>query len=114
MWWNISSWTEFATDTNGEDGWTWDFTYPNGMWDQRTENMVKRVYDMARHFHCYGRAGYITRQTDPYRLPTMNINYSLPFDQFQMLVTGSNPDHRYYPEAQNFDGPELAHIHCGG
>ena len=34
-----------------------------------------------------------TVETDPYRLPTMNINYLLPFEDFRRLVDRSEPQH---------------------
>ena len=34
--------------------------------------------------------------THPYRLPTMNINYHLPFDDFKRLVDGTEPQYAYY------------------
>ncbi len=74
------------------------FAYPVGLWDERVEAMVKEVYDTARHFHGWGRAEYITRETNPFRLPTMNINYLLEFEDFKHLVNRTDPDHEYYPE----------------
>ena len=76
------------------------FTYPNGLWNERVEGMVKQVYRSARHFHCFGRARYITKGTDPYRLPTMNINSMLSFEDFRRLVDRTAPDHEYCPESR--------------
>lgn len=72
------------------------FGYPNALWNERIEAMVKQEYRTARHGQYFGRAEYITRATNPYRLPTMNINYLLSFDDFERLVTGSDPDYEYY------------------
>jgi len=77
-----------------------DFAYPNGMWDDRIEQMVKEVYRSARHFRVFGQAEYITRQTNPYRLPTMNINYALELEDYQRLVSHTNPNHIFYPEGR--------------
>ena len=47
-----------------------------------------------------GQSEYITSATNPYQLPTMNINYLLPFDDFKRLVNRTDPDYTYYPESQ--------------
>jgi len=77
------------------------FGYPNVLWNERIEAMVKQVYESARHGQYFGRAEYITRQTDPYRLPTMNVSYLLEFDDFQRLVERSDPEYEYYPECRS-------------
>ena len=77
------------------------FGYPNALWNERVEAMVKQVYRTARHGQYFGRAQYITRETDPYRLPTMNISYLLPFEDFKRLVDRSDPAHEYYPECRS-------------
>lgn len=74
------------------------FTYPSRSWSERAEMLVKQVYDSARLFQTFGRAGYLTNDIDPYRLPTMNINYLLPFGDFVCLVEGRQPEREYYPE----------------
>jgi len=58
--------------------------------------MVKQVFDSARLFTAQGRAEYVTSKTDPYRLPTMNINHLLPFEDFQRLVLRTDPEYEYY------------------
>ena len=75
------------------------FGYPNTLWNERIEAMVRQVYRSARQATYTGRAEYITRQTHPYRLPTMNINHHLPFDEFRMLVDRTDPSHEYYVDA---------------
>ncbi len=77
-----------------------DFAYPNGLWDERVERMVKQVYRSARHFRVFGQAEYITRPTDPYRLPTLNINYALDFEEFRRLVCRTDPDHFFYEQGR--------------
>ena len=77
-----------------------DFTYPNGLWNDRIEQMVKEVYRTARHFRVFGQAEYITRQTNPYRLPTMNVNYLLGFDDYRRLVSRTDPDRIFYEESR--------------
>ena len=72
------------------------FAYPAHCWNERVAIMVKQVFDSARLFTAQGRAEYITSQTDPYRLPTMNINYRLAFGDFELLVCRTDPDHEYY------------------
>ena len=47
-----------------------------------------------------GRAEYITQGSDPYRLPAMNVNYLLPFEDFKRLVNRTATDHEYYPESR--------------
>jgi len=81
------------------------FAYPNGLWNDRAEELVKQVYDLARHFQCFGHAHYVTKGTDPFRLPTMNINYLLPFEEFKALVDHTDPDHDYYPGSRVIGGP---------
>ena len=76
------------------------FAYPNGLWDERVEILVKQVYKSARHFKCYGSAEFVFKETDHFRLPTMNINYLLPFTDFQRLVNCNNPEFCYYKESQ--------------
>lgn len=76
------------------------FSYPNGLWDERSEALVKEIYDMARHFRCFGRAEYIDAGADPYRLPAMNINHLLSFEDFERLVGRTDPDHAYYTESR--------------
>jgi peptidoglycan/xylan/chitin deacetylase (PgdA/CDA1 family) len=76
------------------------FAYPNGLWNERIEMMVKQVYASARLFVGVGRAEYITLDTDPYRLPTMNVNYLLPFEDFRRLANRTDPEHEYYPESR--------------
>jgi len=80
------------------------FGYPNTLWNERVEGMVKQVYRSARHAQYFGRAEYITRDTDPYRLPTMNISYLLPLEDFQRLVLRTEPEYEYYPESRNMWG----------
>lgn len=77
------------------------FGYPNSLWNERIEAMVKQVYETARHAQNYGRAQYITRDVHPYRLPTMNISYLLHFEDFQRLVLRTDPDFEYYPECRD-------------
>ena len=77
------------------------FAYPNGLWDNRAEDMVKQVYKSARHYRGVGHADYISRETDPYRLPTMNINYLLPFEDFKYLVNHTDPDFYYFAESRD-------------
>lgn len=77
------------------------FGYPNALWNERCEAMVKQVYETARHGQYFGRARYITCETDCYRLPTMNISYLLGFDDFRRLVKRSDPDYEYYPECRD-------------
>ncbi len=72
------------------------FGYPNALWNQRIEAMVKQVYQSARHATYTGPARYITRDTDPYRLPTMNVNYFMSFDEFKGLVNRTDPQYEYY------------------
>ena len=72
------------------------FAYPGECWNERVELMVKQVFDSARLFSAQGRAEYVTSQTDPYRLPTMNINYQLSFEDFKRLVCRTDPDYEYY------------------
>ena len=76
------------------------FAYPNGLWDDRVEILVKQVYKSARHFKCYGHADYITNETDLFRLPTMNVNYLLPFEDFKRLVNRTDPEYCYYKESE--------------
>jgi len=76
------------------------FGYPNVLWNERVEAMVKQVYQTARHGQYYGKAEYITNHTNQYRLPTMNISYLLPFEDFQRLVLRTDPDYEYYPECR--------------
>ncbi len=73
------------------------FAYPAGLWDERSEAIVKQVFDSARLFPWRGRADYVTRDTDPYRLPTTNINHMFLFEEFKCLVNRSDPDHEYCP-----------------
>ncbi len=77
------------------------FAYPNGLWDERVEVLVKQVYKTARHFRCYGCAENISRDTDFFRLPTMNVNYLLPIEDFQRLVNRQDPDFYYYEECRD-------------
>tara|TARA_B100000809_G_scaffold228582_1_gene241681 strand:+ start:209 stop:1072 length:864 start_codon:yes stop_codon:yes gene_type:complete len=84
------------------------FAYPNGLWNEHIEGMVKQVFDSARLFMGVGRAQYITTRTDPYRLPTMNINYLLPHVDFQRLVDRSDPNYEYYPESREIEHAGLA------
>jgi len=72
------------------------FAYPGNCWNERVEIMVKQVFDSARLFTAQGRAEYVTSKTDPYRLPTMNINHLLPFEDFQRLVLRTDPEYEYY------------------
>ena len=72
------------------------FGYPNGLWNERIEAMVKQVYRSARHATNTGPAEYITQQTNPYRLPTMNINHHLSFDAFRSLVDRTDPSREYF------------------
>ena len=74
------------------------FAYPNGLWNERVEAMVKQVYKSGRHYSGVGRAEYICSDTDPYRLPTMNINYLLPFEDFGRLVDRTDPDFYYFSD----------------
>jgi peptidoglycan/xylan/chitin deacetylase (PgdA/CDA1 family) len=74
------------------------FGYPNTLWNERIEELVKQVYRTARHGQYYGKAEYVTRETNPYRLPTMNVSYLLPLEDFRRLVTRSEPDYEFYPE----------------
>ena len=76
------------------------FAYPNGLWNEHVEVMVKQVYRSARHYSGVGRAQYISRKTDRYRLPTMNINYLLPFEDFRRLVDRTDPDFYYFEESR--------------
>ena len=76
------------------------FTNPDLRWPKRREEMVKAVFLSARGFQWFGRAQYVTARTDPYRLPTMNINHLLPFEQFKMLVDRTDPEFEYYPETR--------------
>ncbi len=76
------------------------FGYPNVLWNERVEAMVIQVYHTARHGQYYGKAEYITNHTNRYRLPTMNISYLLPFEDFQRLVLRTDPDYEYYPECR--------------
>ena len=76
------------------------FGYPNALWNERCENLVKQVYKTARHGQYFGRAQYITHRTDPHRLPAMNINYLLGFENFRRLVLHTEPQHEYYPECR--------------
>jgi len=71
---------------------------PGGDWDEKLEPMVKHVYRTARLFQCVSRAAYITRDTDPYRLPGMNVNYLMAFEDFKCLVTQSDPGGEYCAE----------------
>ena len=75
-----------------------DFAYPNSMWNDRIEGMVRDVYRTARHCRMFGQAEYITRRTDPYRLPTMNVSYLLPFEDYPRLVCRTDPGYVYYRE----------------
>ena len=68
------------------------FAYPNGSWNERTERLAKQVYDSARLFHAEGRVQYITSDTNVCRLPTMNISYQVPFEDFRALVSRTDPD----------------------
>ena len=77
------------------------FGYPNNLWDQRSEKMVQGIYMTARHGQYFGKAEYITRNTNPYRLPGMNISHLLGFDNFQRLVEYSDPNFEYYPQCSN-------------
>ena len=68
------------------------FAYPNGSWNERTEQIVKQVYKTSRLFFVQGKVEYICKDTDPYRLPTMNISYQVSFDDFKRIVERSEPD----------------------
>jgi len=77
------------------------FGYPNALWNEHVEGMVKQVYKSARHGQYYGKAQYIVRDTNPYRLPTMNVSYLLNFEDFQRLVLRTDPDYDFYPECRD-------------
>lgn len=72
------------------------FAYPNGLWNERVEELVKQLYDSARLFQTSGRAEYVTKDTNVYRLPTMNVNYQLPFEDFQRLVDRTDSKYKYW------------------
>ena len=69
-----------------------NFAYPNGLWNERTEQLVKQVFGTSRLFFAEGRVEYICKDTDPYRLPTMNISYQVSFDDFKKIVERTEPD----------------------
>ena len=80
---------------------TTNFAYPNTLWNEQIEEMVKQVYRTARHAQYCGTAQYVTRETNPYRLPAMNVSYLLPFDDFKRLVLRTDPEFEYYPECRD-------------
>ena len=58
------------------------------------------MQERGQHGQYYGKAEYITNHINRYRLPTMNISYLLPFEDFQRLVLRTDPDYEYYPECR--------------
>jgi peptidoglycan/xylan/chitin deacetylase (PgdA/CDA1 family) len=79
------------------------FAYPGGKWDRHSERLVTRVYRSARLWAWCGQYAYCTYQTHPYRLPSMNISFHLPFEDFQRLVQRSHPSY-WYQKDLDWDG----------
>ena len=85
------------------------FAYPGGQWDKRSEGSVRRVYHSARLWTWRGRHAYCTSHTHPYRLPSMNISFHLPFEDFQRLVQCSHPSYQYQKDL-DWNGQPRRHL----
>ena len=70
-------------DMTGEDAPY--FAYPNGHWNDELEAIAKQVFRTARHWH-HDDAPLVTRHTDPYRLPAVNVAANMTMPRFQSLT----------------------------
>lgn len=50
------------------------FAYPGGSYDEQVEGVVMGCFRTARLWHLEVPTAYVTPETDPYRLPSANIN----------------------------------------
>lgn len=85
------------------------FAYPGGQWDRHSESLVAQVYRSARLWTWHGRYAYCTNHTNPYRLPSMNISFHLPFKDFQRLVQRSHPSYQYQ-KSLGWNGQPRQHL----
>ena len=62
------------------------FAYPAGSWNEDAECLVKKYYKTARHWDVDSPAAYITRDTDPYRLPCIHVTSQMPYKEFCTII----------------------------
>jgi len=62
------------------------FAYPQGQWNEAVEAVVSRFFPIARHWHEFSPFHYVTKSTNPLRLPAHNISEQLSFADFVAFV----------------------------
>ncbi len=62
------------------------FAYPEGGWNEAVEEVVGQFYQTARHWYETTPLRYVTRQTNPLRLPAQNISEHQSFAEFVAFV----------------------------
>ena len=65
------------------------FTYPGPSWNEELEEIVKQTYHTARWWSLPGDPPhYVTRESNPYRLPANDICAHRSFDDFCRIIDG--------------------------
>jgi len=62
------------------------FAYPGGEWNEAVEEMVGQLFTTARHWYLDSPFRYVTKRTNPLRLPAQNISEQLSFADFVTFV----------------------------
>ncbi len=62
------------------------FTYPEGEWNEAVEAVVAQLFATARHWYKGYPFRYVTRRSNPLRLPAHNISERLSFADFVAFV----------------------------
>ncbi len=62
------------------------FAYPGGEWNEVVEEAVGQLFATARHWYVDSPFRYVTRRTNPLRLPAQNISEFLSFADFVAFV----------------------------
>lgn len=72
------------------------FAYPGGAWNEAVEEVAGQFYQTVRHWHNKPPFRYVTRETNPLRLPAHNVSEQLLFVKFVAFVEqpAVGDDHR--------------------